>query len=142
MRGVSDHFKQTQHGRMRGLIKMRDPFVHAIDCNRVLNKIVCSNAEEIDLVREHVGGNSGTGNFDHRAHLRLFADIDLRRAQLFLALIQDRYCAPQLIDAGDHREHYFHIAERAGAKNGTQLRFENIDVLQAKTDSAPAKKWV
>src|SRR5581483_4996386 len=42
----------------------------------------------------------------------------------------------------DHGKHDFYVADCAGAENGAQLRFEEVDVLKAKTDSTPAKERV
>ena len=56
MRRIRDHFEQTQYRRMRRLIKMRNLLIHAINRKRVLNQVICSNTEKIDLAGEHVRG--------------------------------------------------------------------------------------
>src|SRR6266496_6766073 len=102
----------------------------------------CPDTEEIDVVRQYIRGNSGARDFDHRANFCFFADIDLRLMQFFFTLGEHGECAAQFIQAGYHREHDFDIPYSAGANNCTQLGFEDIDVLEAETDRAPAKKWI
>ena len=48
----------------------------------------------------------------------------------------------QFVQAGDHREHDFYVADSAGAKNSAQLRFKDVDIFEAKADRAPAKERV
>ena len=85
--GIGDHFEQTHHRWMRRLVKMRNPLIHSIDRQRVLNQIVRADAEELDLAREHIGRNRSARDFDHRADFDFLADVDLLRAQCFLAFV-------------------------------------------------------
>src|SRR5438128_335761 len=136
MRRIGDHFEQTQYRRMGWFVKIRDPLVHAIDRERVLNQIICSDTEKIDLAREHARGYGGTWDFDHCANLNLFGDVDLRAVQFFLTLGEHGNRATQFIQPGDHREHDFYIADSACAKNRAQLRFKDVDIFEAKADRA------
>ena len=123
-------------------VEMGDAFIHPINRNRVLNQIIRPDAEKIDFPREHVRGNRRARNFDHGAGFHFFSDVDFGSAQFFLALIQDRHRLAQFFQPGNHWEHNFDVANSAGAENGAQLRFEDIDVLETKTDGAPAKKRI
>src|SRR5512132_2385580 len=127
---------------MRRLIKVRDLFVHPVDRKGVLDQIVCSNAEEIDLGCEDIGTNGGAWNFNHRANLTLFAQRNARPTQLFLALSEHGLGAAQFIQTRDHGKHDFYVPNSAGTENSAQLRFKNVYVLETKTNSTPAKERI
>ena len=81
---------------MRGLIQMRYLFVYPIHRERVLNEIVCADAEEIDFARQHIGRNGCAWNFDHRAHLSVLTILNAVATELFFALLQDFNRSAQL----------------------------------------------
>src|SRR5712691_6991556 len=140
--GVGDHLEQAEHGWMRRLVEMRDALVHAIDRERVLNQIVRADAEKIDFARENVGGDCRTGDLDHRARFSCIAECRSGATQFFLAFVQDRHRLPQFVQAGNHREHDFHIADRTGPKDCTQLSFKDVGVFETKTNGPPAEKRI
>src|SRR6266851_6030127 len=103
------------------------------------SQIVRADAEEINLARERVGRNRRARNFDHRA--------DFHLATFFLtnfvpAFVQDRFGVAQFLQTGNHREHDLHVADRTRAQDGAQLSFEDVDVLQTKTNGAPTEEWI
>ena len=53
---------------MGGFVEMRDMIVSAIDGDGILDKVVCSDAEELHLTREMICRKRGAGHFDHDAH--------------------------------------------------------------------------
>ena len=55
MRRVRHHLKKAQDRWMRRLIEIRDPLVDPVHRDRVLNEIVCADAEKIDFARQPVG---------------------------------------------------------------------------------------
>src|SRR5438128_2757092 len=118
---------------------MRNAFVHAIDRDGVLNQVVRADAEEINLAREGVGRNRRARNFDHRADFHL-ATFFL--ANFVPAFVQDRFGVAQFLQTGNHREHDLHVADRTRAQDGAQLSFEDVDVLQTKTNGAPTEEWI
>src|SRR5262245_8831402 len=111
------------------LVKMGQLFVHSIDCKSVLDKIVRSDTEEIDLGCEHVGRDCRARNFDHRANLDLFAYRNARLVQLILALSQHRLGAAQLLQARDHRKHDFYVSYDGSTKDSAQLCLKDVYVL-------------
>ena len=127
---------------MRRLVEMCDSFIHAIDGNRILNEVVGADAEKIDFARKRVRGNGGARNFDHRADLHFFSNIDFGGADLIAAFVQNFLGVPQLLQAGNHWKHDFDVSNSASAKNGAQLHFEDVDVFQAKPNGAPAEKRI
>src|ERR1700730_13900550 len=118
---------------------MRDALVHPVDCDCVLDQIVGSNAEEIDFVRKQIGRDCCAWNLNH------YADFHFRACATthFLAtFFQNLPGAAQFFETGDHRKHDFHVADSACPNNRAKLRFENIDVLETKTNGAPAQEWI
>jgi hypothetical protein len=89
---VGDHFEQTQYCRMCRLVKVRDLLVHPIDCKRILNQIVCSDTEKIDLGCQHAGADGCAWDFDHRANFESFGHIHFRAAQFLFALLEHGGC--------------------------------------------------
>ena len=49
---------------------------------------------------------------------------------------------PQFLQTGNHREHNFHISDRARAQDRAQLCFKDVDVLQTETNGAPAEERI
>jgi hypothetical protein len=78
--GIGDHFEQAQYCRMGRLVKMGDLLVHAIDRKRILNQVVCTNTEKIDLRCKHACADGGARDFDHRANFDFFGRVDFHGA--------------------------------------------------------------
>ena len=127
---------------MRRLIKVCDLFVHSVDCERILDQIVGSDAEEIDLGCEDIGADGCAWDFNHRANLDLFVQRNARPAQLFMALSEDGLGTSQFLQTRDHGKHDFYVPDSAGTENSAQLRFKNVYVLETKTNSTPAKERI
>ena len=127
---------------MRWLVQIGDFFIHPVYCQRILNEIVCSDTQKVDLSCERVGTNGGAWNFDHCANFEFVSDLDVRIAQLLFAFVEHGHGAAQFIQAGDHWKHDFHVADGAGSENGAQLGLENVMIPEAKPDGPPTKKWV
>ncbi len=142
MAGIHDGADEPDDGRMGRLIKMADPFVQPVDRNRVLDEIVGTDAEEIDLPREYVGDDRRARDLDHRADFHVLVERDPFVAQLLAALLKDPVGAPQLIHPGDHRVHHAHVSDGAGSQNGAQLGLEDIDPLQTKPNGAPSQERI
>src|SRR5947208_15203813 len=73
-----------QSGGMRRFIKVCDLFVHSVDCERILDQIVGSDAEEIDHGCEDIGADGCAWDFNHRANLDLFVQRNARPDQLLM----------------------------------------------------------
>ena len=56
---------------MRRLVKMRDPLVYPVHCDRILNQVVRSDAKKINFARQAVRRDRGTWDLNHRADLGL-----------------------------------------------------------------------
>src|ERR1043166_9756245 len=124
---------------MRRLVKMREPFVYAIDRDCVLNQIVRADAEEIHFARERGGLNGGARDLDHRAQ---FHAATFFRADFLFTFLEDFFGMTKLFETGNHREHGLPVADRARANDRAQLRFEDVDVLETKTNCPPAEKRI
>ena len=127
---------------MRRLIQVRDPFVHPIDRQGILNQIICADAEEIDFAREGVGRNGRARDFNHRAYFHFLVKGVPLATKLLCAFLHDSYRPSQFIKPGDHRKHDFDVTDRAGAKNGAQLCLKNVNVLEAKPDGTPTQERI
>src|SRR5882724_1720883 len=127
---------------MRRLVKVRDLFIHAIDRKRILNQVVCSDTEKIDLGCEHICTDGCAWDFDHRANLEPLSHINFRAAQFLFTVLEYSDGAPQFIQPRDHGKHDLYVADGTGTQNCTQLRLENLYVLKTKADRAPAKERV
>ncbi len=127
---------------MRRLVEMRDVLVQAVDGDRVLDEVVGADGEEVDLLRDEIGGECGAGNLDHRADFHLLVERLALGAQLGAALLEHDIRAAHFVDARDHRVHHADIADGAGAEDGAELRLEDIGPLEAEPDGAPAEEGI
>ena len=59
-----------------------------------------------------------------------------------LALLEHGVGLAQLLHARDHRVHHAHVAHRARAQDGAELRLEDIEPLQAEADRPPAEEGI
>src|SRR3982751_1883156 len=122
---------------MGRFIKVRDFLVHSVDRKDVLNQIVCSDAEEIDLASEDISAEGRAWDFDHRPNLDLFVQRNARAAQFFIALSEHGLGTAQFLQTRDHGKHHFYVPNSAGTENGAQLRFKEVYVLETKANGAP-----
>ena len=111
---------------MGRFVEMRDMIVSAIDGDGILDEIVGSDAEELHFTREMICGKRGAGHFDHDAHLDVRIEGCPFLLQFAAAFIENGVGAAQFSDAGDHRIHDAHVANRRRPQDGPQLRLEDI----------------
>src|SRR4029077_13358992 len=103
---------------------------------------VRSDTEEIDLAREQIRHDGCGGHLNHHANLKFVVERMAFSAQLVPAFIDDLQAAPDLIEAGDHREHHLDVRPDARSQDGAQLGFENLEIFETKTNRSPAKKRI
>ncbi len=88
-------------------------------------------------------GNSGARNFDHGANFHFLARCRSLRDAVLLCTRP----GPTARDAIHSRPEIignmiFTLPTRAGPKDRAQLGFEDVDVLETKTDRAPAEERI
>ena len=142
MGGVRHHLEQAQDRRMRRRVEMRDSLVHPVHRDRILNEIVRADAEKIHLAREPVSRDGGARNLDHRADFCLMIESVAFALQVRLAFRQASQSPPQFLQPRDHREHDLHVPHGAGANDRAQLRFEDVGILETKTNGPLAQERI
>ncbi len=73
---VADADQRLQHGRMHRFVKIGNMFIAPIDCQAVLNQVVGPDREKINLFRQQVGDQYGSGGLDHDADFNLIAEAE------------------------------------------------------------------
>ena len=121
---------------MERLVQVADVLVRPIDGQRVLNEIVRADGEEIRLGGQNVRDNRGGRHLDHDSDRNIGIVRDSLGIQLRAQLAHERLHLPQLLHAGDDREHDLDLAERRGAKQRAQLRAEHVAMFHAQPQSA------
>ena len=127
---------------MGRFVKMGDFFVQAVHRQGVLDQIVGAQAEKLAAPGQGVGDQRGGGDFDHGAGTDVGVERNLFLAQFGLVFLDQGIGLFQFAHAGDHGVHELDVSLHAGAENGAELGAEDFAFLQAKTDGAPAQKWV
>ena len=94
------------------------------------------------LAREKVRGDGGARNLDHGADFHLLVEGNAFRAQLLAAFLEHGIGAAQFIHAGDHRIHHADVPNDAGAQDRAELHLENLRLLEAEADGAPAEEGI
>ena len=79
---------QSENPRMGRLVEMGDVLVDPVDSKRILHKIICTDAEEINLVGDPVDDQGDGWNLDHDAHRHPGRHLDPLGLQL-LANLRD-----------------------------------------------------
>ena len=84
----------------------------------------------------------GTRHFDHDADLDVGIELGAFLAQFPAAFIENGVGASQFFNAGDHWIHDAHISNSRRAEDGSQLRLEDLRVLQAEANCSATKKRI
>ena len=74
MAGGDDRGDLPQDGRVSAVVEVGDGFVRAVDGQGVLDQVVGSDREEIDLLGQMVGDHHGGGHLDHGADGQVASD--------------------------------------------------------------------
>ncbi len=139
----ADHVAhQLEHRRVCRAEQPRHLLVGAIDRQRVLDQVVGSDREEVDLLGEGVGHQRCAGDLDHHPDGDLPAELDPLVLQVLHDVVEDHLGLAQLHQRADHGEHDADVALGAGAHDGAQLALEHGDVVQAHADRAVAQERV
>ena len=97
--GINRHFDHPKDRGVRGVVKMGDAVVQAIDCDRILDQIIRPDAEKTDLTGEVVGDENRARDFDHDPHLDEGIEGDARGGEFLFALLEDLVGAAEFLDA-------------------------------------------
>ena len=121
---------------------MGDFFVQPIHRQRVLDEIVCANTEKLDASGQAVGDHRGRGCFNHHPDLEILRKFNSLGPELITALVEQHISGVQFVHPGHHGIHDLQVAKGTGAKDGAELRAEQVLLLEAKPNRAPAKERI
>ena len=127
---------------MQRIVQLGDPVVVAVHRQQVLGQVVAADGDEIDHPHQAIDLIHRRWHFHH--------DADSRRSnrypvfpQLHLGTTQQIQRLAQLADAADHWKQDRQIGiDRAGPQHRPQLRLEQVGLIQADADAAPAQKRI
>jgi len=88
---------------VKRLIEIGDVFVRSINCEDVLDQIVCSHAQEIGFASKYIGHQRSCRHFDHDADRKTGVVLDVRVGHLLLNLCDYSFGFTQFIYRTDQR---------------------------------------
>ena len=134
---------EPQHGGMQRREARREVRVAAIDGQRVLHEVVRPDAEEATSSHERVARDGGGGRLDHDAERNVARDTRRRapRARAAASSSSCRACA-HFVERDDEREHDAHVAVHRRAQQRAELRAEQLRLIEAHPDRAPAEERI
>ena len=101
----------------------RERLARAVDGERVLHEIVRAEAEELGLAREDVGHDRRGRDLDHHAERDVLRERLAARARLLAGPARGGAATSRIsLAGGHHRDHDAHVAVRARAHHGAELR--------------------
>ncbi len=115
VRRINAGFDQAQNGRVGRFIEVGDFFIHPVHGQRILDEIVCADAEKIASPRERIRHHRGRGNLNHHADFQVFVERHVLRAEFALELSQQAVGLVQFVQTGNHRIHHLDVALGARA---------------------------
>ena len=125
---------------MHRLVAVRDPFVGAVDGERVLNEIVGANREEVHLAREERGGEGRRGHLDHDPD-RHGRRLDTAIPELAPRLVDDRAGRSNLLHRGHKGKQDSQRTVYRGAQQRPHLPLEHLGFCEAEADAAQARRF-
>ena len=127
---------------MRRLVKVGDLFVQPVDGQRVLDEVVGADAEKLHALGQAVGDHRRGRRLDHHPDLDGVGKGRAFGAELGAAFVEQHVGGLEFLHAGDHRVHDFQVAKDAGPQDGAELRAEQVLLLEAEPDGAPAEERI
>ena len=117
--------------------------VAAIHGQRVLHEIVGADAEEGDVVDERVGRDSAAAGVSIITPSGTSCRYgDAARIELRAPPRSGALAPPHLVERDDERQHDAHVAVHRGAQQRAQLRLEQLGLVEAHPDRAPAEERI
>ena len=142
MRRLERHVDQSQHGRIGGIVQIRDFFVAAVDGQGVLDQVVRADAEEIHFLDEMVDHHHGRRNFDHHADRDLAIERHAAFLEIFHHVGQNHFRLPQFLQRRDQGKHDMHVSHGAGPQDGPQLRAKQRQIPQRQADAPQTQERI
>jgi len=96
---VHGRLDEFQDGRMRWLIEVSNFWVHSVHSQRVLNEVVCADAEKPGVFREGIGNHDCGWYFDHDPDFHIRVEWDALGSQFFHAFCDHRVGLKQFVEA-------------------------------------------
>ena len=121
---------------MQGLVVVGRALVLAIGREHVLDEVVGSEAEEIDLLRQGPGHQGRRRHLDHRAHRDVWIEALSLGGELVLHLPQHFARLSHVLDPDDHGKEDGNGMPSAHSQEGAQLRLQDVDVPEQEPDAA------
>src|SRR3972149_8732409 len=115
--GLDHAFYNPQDRRVERLVQVCHMLVHPVYGKRVLKKVVGADGDEAHFLDYQVRYHCGRRDLYHDAHLDVRVEGLSFALELPLALLEYLLGAPDLLYAGDHREHDLYVAIGAGAQD-------------------------
>src|SRR6202022_4097775 len=113
-----------------------------VDSEDILYEIVGSDAEERDIVYQCMDRERGRRGLDHHAERKLVPVLDSSRVQLGSRLVEEYAGLPDLVEGDDEGKHDADITMHRGAQQRTKLCLEQLGLVEAHPDGAPAEEWI
>ena len=114
----------------------------AVDRQRVLCQIVCSNTEEINFFRKITADHDRRRRLDHNTEFHVILIRNSFILQFRFHLCDDLLDPVDLTDGNDHRKHDRNIAIDSCAVERAELRLEDLRPCQADTDRPVSERRV
>src|SRR5687768_8618277 len=114
----------------------------AVDGQGVLHQVVRADAEESDILDQRVSAQRSGRRLDHYAERQVVTVLDAPRIELGGGLVQEVLRLLDLVERDDEREHDANVAVHRRAEERAKLGLEDLRLVEAHPDRAPAKKRI
>ena len=141
MRRLNNAADQAADSRMIRVAEASEPRVLPVSRQRILNEVVCADAEKVNHRRKLIGNDRRRRRFDHDPLLRQSAFYFLR-TQFFVDSLYERAHLQNFLCRGDHRVHDRKPALRRRAQQRAQLRAEDLPPYKAQPDTAQPERRI
>jgi len=101
-----DVMDRAHHRRVQRLVEGADPRVGPIDRQQVLDEVVRANADELDVAREKIGGQGGTGDLDGESDGQVLAKGLALAPKLGLRIFHEAEGQVEIGGAGREGKHH------------------------------------
>ena len=139
---LNHHPDQTQNGRITLPVKVGHPLIRPINRESVLNQVIGPKREKIDLAGKLFGHDGCGRDFNHHANRHLAPKRHPLLLKILDYIAQDHSSLSEFQQRRNEREHDPQIAELGRAQCGSQLRLEELQILQTQPDTANAQRRI
>ena len=114
---------------MHRIIEIIHIIIYAVDSQRILNQVIGSDRQEIQLAGKHVCTDGRGGYFYHAANWQLLIKIDVLFHQLTFYIYEQALQLLQLIQIGNHGNHHPHLTKRRSTVNCSELGLKQRKIV-------------